>query len=789
MKYYNIALNMNLDKLFTYGSDIELSLNRRCIVPFGSGARTGIIVEEVTDSIPNYEVKPIIEVLDDSSILQDDLWKLSFWMSSYYQCSLGKVMFSMLPKGISVEIQSEFRMKDEERLRNEESELYSLIGNGEWHKVNETKAKHLFINYKKLENWESSGLIEIKRVYDQRVKIKVENYIFLNDDKLVVDKKLSKRALELYTYLKSREEIVSLREIAKDFSYHLVRTLKEKDLIKVIALEVHDNINLMPQRSKRKEVDLTDEQRVVIESIKSNLGMYGVDLLYGITGSGKTEVYIRIMEEVLSCGKNALLLVPEISLTPQAVDRFYSAFGENIAILHSHLSDRERLYEWNRIRNSESRIIIGARSAIFAPLSNIGLIVVDEEHEGSYKQDNNPRYNARDLAVIRGKINSCQVILGSATPSLESWYNAKSKKYNLYKMLKRPAGIVLPKVYVVDMRKERNKTLLSDELLEAISDRLERKEQVILFQNRRGYATFLQCKSCGEIIKCPHCDISMHYHSYNEEMRCHYCGYSKPVPRKCPVCGKYSYTYGAGGTQKLEDQVRAFFPSARVLRMDSDTATKKNSYDEMFELMNNQEIDILIGTQMISKGLDFPNVTLVGVILADITLNLPDFRASERTFQLLTQVAGRAGRGEKIGNVYIQTYMPEHYAIIRSSEQDFVSMAETELKLRESLSYPPHFRLARIVFTGSDRDKIKRLFDKNRLFFNQLSSLFTLEELRVLGPATCPIEKVRNRYRYHLIFKGSNVSIISSVLKFFKLKFHVDRSVKVDIDVDCSSLL
>ncbi|OQY38350.1 MAG: primosomal protein N' [Candidatus Cloacimonetes bacterium 4572_65] len=386
-----------------------------------------------------------------------------------------------------------------------------------------------------------------------------------------------------------------------------------KKLIKIIPLEVNEHITLLPVRKPRKIVELTHEQSKVIDDIDAVIDQYMVHLLYGITGSGKTEIYIRIMEKVLASGKNALLLVPEISLTPQAVDRFNSAFGEAIAILHSHLSDRERLQEWKRINGGECRIVIGARSAIFAPLTDLGLIIVDEEHEGSYKQDNTPRYNARDLAVIRGKLTNAPVILGSATPSLESWNNALSGKYKLHKLLKRPAGITLPEVYIIDLKKHKGDILLSEELLKAMKDRLLKKEQIILFQNRRGYSSFLQCKSCGELITCPNCDISMHYHNYTQEVTCHYCGYKKDVPRKCPSCDSYSFLYGAGGTQKLEEQVRGLFPTAKVLRMDSDTTTKKQSYSDMFEAMSEGAIDILIGTQMISKGLDFPNVTLVGV--------------------------------------------------------------------------------------------------------------------------------------------------------------------------------
>ncbi len=788
MKYYEIALNIDITNRFTYMSKTSQSLNRRCIVPFGNSIRTGIIVAEVKEINPKINYKEIIEVIDLADILAPDLWELSFWMSGYYHCGLGKAMFSMLPKGISVEIQSEIRIKDDKCLMQSANFLFQEIKSGSWFELDQLKAKYRQeLTYQLLEDLERKDYLEIKRVYDKKVKVKKANFIFLTD----IDEapKLSPKQLSAYELVKNSNNIIPLSELAKEYSYAIIKVLQEKSLIKVIPIEISDNIDLMPVRKDRKVVTLTDEQTTVIENIEKDLERYKVHLLYGITGSGKTEIYIRIMEKVLTLNKNALLLVPEISLTPQAVDRFYSAFGEKIAILHSHLSDRERLYEWKRIKNRECRIIIGARSAIFAPLEDIGLIVVDEEHEGSYKQDNSPRYNARDLAVIRSKINKCPLILGSATPSLESWNNAINGKYELNTLLERPAGIYLPKVNIIDMKKQKNDILISEELIEAIKANLAKKEQTILFQNRRGYSTFLQCKKCGELVTCPNCDISLHYHSYTEEVVCHYCGYRKPVPRKCDKCGNYSFMYGAGGTQKLEEQIKALFPSAKLLRMDSDTTSKKKSYTDMYEMMSDGSIDILIGTQMISKGLDFPNVTLVGVILADISLNLPDFRASERAFQLLTQVAGRAGRGDKVGEVYIQTYLPNHYAIQNASKQDFLKMAEIELKMRYNLFYPPHFRLARILFSHANEATILKLFREHQAYFDSLLNNYAYEELKVLGPTPAPLVKINNKYRYHLIFKGKDVAVISSVIKSFKEEFNKKVTIKIDIDIDPTTLL
>ena len=512
-------------------------------------------------------------------------------------------------------------------------------------------------------------------------------------------------------------------------------------------------------------------------------------LVFGITGSGKTEIYIELIIETIKQGKNALMLVPEISLTPQMVEKFYHVFGENIAVLHSSLNDRQRFNQWKKIKNNQCQIVIGARSAIFAPLANIGLIIVDEEHEGSYKQDNNPAYNGRDVAVMRAKINNCLCILGSATPSLESWQNAQNHKYELISLTERPYTAKLPIVNIIDMKDTKRGELISDFLRDKITERLEKKEQIILFQNRRGYSSYIQCLKCGDLFKCSECDISMSYHKYDMELCCHYCGKKQPVPRKGPSCGSYLFSYGAAGTEQIELWLKKTFPEARILRMDSDTTKKKDAYEAMFHSMKQGHIDILLGTQMISKGLDFPNVTLVGVISAEVSLNVPDFRAAERTFQLMTQVAGRSGRGDKEGEVVIQTYNPQHYSLIFAARQDFSPFAEQELSNRYELSYPPWSRMARFLISATDNKLLINNMQANKPALQDIVDKFKPKNVQVLGFAPAPLQRINNRFRFHLVIKAPNVSLLHQVLKEIETKLSFHKSIRINLDIDPMSLL
>ena len=794
MYHYDIALLVKIDSLFSYKYSTEIKKGCRVIVSFGNTVRTGIVWQQSKRLSSEIKYKNILEIIDKEPIINEELLYIAKWISNYYSCSLGHSLFSMLPTGLNIQLQQKIKkIKDgilkesngfSERIMNE---LSSIV----FTDISDIKDK-LKMNdfYYWIEQMEEAGLVEIERVYDARIKKKIANFIVLN--KLDKIPHLVEKQESAFNIIKNTGKDFPLAEIAHKFSYSIVKSLRNKGLIRIEQREIKSDYEITRSTTERKKIELTDEQKNIRKKIISSLdqNIFKTFLLYGITGSGKTEIYIHAINSCLKKGKTALLLVPEIALTPQMVQRFFHAFKEDIAILHSHLNDREKLNQWKKIRSGKCKIVIGARSAIFAPLENIGIIIIDEEHENSFKQDKTPRYNARDIAVVRAKKANAVVILGSATPSLESWQNTKSNKFQLLKLQKRPLAYQLPSVKIIDMKKEKDhKLIIAKELIKKIENRLSNKEQVILLQNRRGYSSFVQCISCGKLFKCPKCNISLKYHSISLDLICHYCGYKTKMPRNCPDCKNYLFKFGAPGTQQIEKHLKILFPTAKILRMDSDTTRKKDSYDSMFRRMQNGNIDILLGTQMIAKGLDFPNVTLVGVISADIGLNFPDFRAAEKTFQLLTQVAGRSGRGEKPGEVFIQTYNPEHYAITSAMKQDFELFAERELSLRKTLHYPPFYRIARMIFSGKDEKQLKTQFNYNKQIFLKLRTLFKPSELLVLGPVPAPIEKLKDNFRYHILLKASSVSAMSKAITFLKENLKISSVVKQTIDVDPSSLL
>ncbi|HIE11711.1 MAG TPA: primosomal protein N', partial [Kiritimatiellae bacterium] len=512
-----------------------------------------------------------------------------------------------------------------------------------------------------------------------------------------------------------------------------------------------------------------------------------VVLLFGVTGSGKTEVYLGAIAEVLQRGQGAIVLVPEISLTPQTVERFRSRFGDTVAVLHSGLSEGERHDEWHRLNRGEARIAIGARSALFAPVRNPGLIVVDEEHETTYKQEETPRYHARDVAVMRGRQEGCAVVLGSATPSLETYYNAVRGKYRLVELPVRVDHRRMPTVRVVDMRVEAEKAglrVISADLLEAVRLRLERGEQVMFFLNRRGFASALICPRCGYAAACADCSVTMTYHLQGPRLLCHLCGREQKVPARCPQCGDKTFRYAGVGTQRVEQVAARLFPGAVVQRMDSDITTRRGAHRRILWDFRAGKIDILIGTQMIAKGLDFPNVTLVGVIYADIMLHMPDFRAAERTFQLLTQVAGRAGRGELSGEVVVQTFTPYHPAIQAARSLDFRTFYDQEVEFRRELAYPPFARLACVRFRGESEAAVKETAERLKHAVEP-----ELSGTAISGPAPAPVAKVRGKFRYQLLLRSRGIRTVCRALKDILRRFRAPRGVEITVDVDPVSLL
>lgn len=577
-----------------------------------------------------------------------------------------------------------------------------------------------------------------------------------------------------------QEKGLVIKNELTNISLSALNTLVKK---KILVEEKKEHYRIQYKNEKTIKKVLTDDQQNVVNEIENTNDQ--VYLLHGVTGSGKTEVYIELIEKQLSLGRSSIVLVPEISLTPQMVSRFQARFGDKIAALHSALSDGEKYDEWRRIARGEATIVIGARSAMFAPLKNIGIIIVDEEHSDSYKQsDPNPRYNAIQVAIKRAEYHKCKVVLGSATPSLESYARAQKGVYHLVNLLKRVNGKELPEVMLVDLNEEMktNNSYFSKVLIDSIKECLKNNEQIILLLNRRGHSSFITCKNCGYTFKCPNCDITLTYHKSSNTLRCHYCGYGDKKANTCPQCHEEAINDLGCGTEKIEEELKQEI-NCKILRMDYDTTSRKGSHEKMIEAFKNHEYDILLGTQIVAKGLDFSNVTLVGVINADTSLNIPDFRSSENTFSLLSQVAGRSGRSEKPGKVIIQTYNKDHYAIKYTKTHDYLSFYKYEMNIRKTLKYPPYYYLSYIKLSGIDMNyifgeanKIKRSFDRNLYGFD------------ILGPTPCTIFRINNIYRYGIILKYKKEDNLKEILEKILDHYKNNRNIKIDIDFNPSQI-
>src|SRR3989337_2948948 len=535
---------------------------------------------------------------------------------------------------------------------------------------------------------------------------------------------------------------------------------------------------------------LTAPQKDVLVKLSDSIsgGSFAVHLLHGITGSGKTEVYMSALEETVKRGRRGIVLVPEIALTPQLIMRFVSRFGDKVAWLHSGLTEAERRCEWIRIREGNVDVVIGVRSAVFAPVDKLGLVVVDEEHEHTYKQEEGFRFNARDVAVMRAKLSKAAVILGSATPSLESYYNTGVGKYSCLSLPDRINNLPLPSVRIVDLRKKYGFSIFTDELLDAIKSGIERGEQSLLFLNRRGFSPFLLCLDCGHSPECPNCSVSLTYHKGDGNLCCHYCDYKITPPDACPQCKGSRWKAFGAGTERVEEELKRLIPDARIVRMDRDTTTKKHAHHHIFRRMEKREADILIGTQMVTKGLDLPEITLVGVLLADSTLHLPDFRSAARTFQFLTQVSGRSGRGDKTGEVIVQTFSPDHYSIRHASMHDFAGFYEAETSFRKALGYPPYKRLVRVLIKGNSKESVQ----SSSVKFREILDSNKKSAIDILGPVPAPFSKMRGKYRWHILLKGGETRPLNSLIRRALHLFSSDeahKGVQVEVDVDPLSLL
>lgn len=806
-----------LDRIFHYSIPPALReclrIGSRVIVPFGNRTLGGY-VSGFSETPGVSGVKDIIDVTDEDSLLSEDLLTLAGWISEKYMCSKVEAVRAMLPARtrtaaghkyiFPLENNDLFHEEKVKLLNAAEKNIYELVlksgavsSRELREKLGNTKAG------KVLKKLTESGLVRVSEgVMPEAGPRVIQTVSVAPDLDLVKVIDSLKRAPKQAAVLKAAAEKgpLSIGELVEMSATNsgVVRELIKKGFLTRQSFETRRDPYGSKSFEQTKPLELTRPQADVLENINTALNnrKHQVFLLYGVTGSGKTEVYLQAIDKCLKQGRQAIVLVPEISLTPQMVERFKGRFGELVAVLHSRLSAGERFDEWKLIKAGKVKVVVGARSAVFAPFDDPGLIIIDEEHESSYKQEDNPKYHAREAAIARARLGNGVVILGSATPSVESYTRAAAGKYSLLRLPDRVANRPMPEVTVVDLRDELNsgnRSIFSRLLVKKIQAVLERKEQVILFLNRRGYSTFVICRECGLVMNCPKCSITLTFHSGENLLRCHYCDFRRKAPDICPKCGSKSIRHFGIGTQKVEEEVLKRFPDAKTARMDMDTTSTKGSHERILEDFKKRRVDILIGTQMIAKGLDFPGVTLVGVITADTALNLPDFRSAEKTFQLLTQVAGRAGRGELPGEVVVQTYNPEHYSIINARQHDYRSFFAEEIKVREAMEYPPYSSLIRILIYGMEENSVIRGAEVLAHELNRLVNIHDMGlEQPILGPAPAALNKLRNRYRWQICIKGKQGQQVRQIAKTAIENIEVSpwfSNLGVSIDVDPLSIL
>lgn len=805
--FCDVALAVPLDTVFTYSvpEDMQPIVGGRVLVPFRQQRLSGIVTE-LHDRKPSVKTKNILSVLDTTPVLDEQLLQLGKWIAEYYLAPLGEVFRTMLP------LNAEFKRTIAYRITEQgHNMLYETSTGG-------------------------SSLRSHKTPDEQMAEIRILE--FLSDDEMVKEETLRAGARATKALLAgmvrkkwiTREDLSDAQDAARTVKVAVLKSAEgklngnQRTLIEALAaaggkLSVEHLRELAVPRTtlstlvKRQMVELLDEpadftisqfkarpspfdfqfsaeQKKALNQIQQNVAArkFTGMLLHGITGSGKTAVYLAAMRSVLQAGRSAILLVPEIGLTPAVAADLHQIFGKEVAILHSALSDKERAEQWHRIRRGEARIVVGTRSAVFAPVSDLALIIVDEEHDSSYKQEEMPRYHARDVAVVRAKMSYATIVLGSATPSLESYFNAKKNKYTLLELRDRVEQRPLPEVEIIDMRQEFQETgheqVISRKLAEEIRERLERKEQVMALLNRRGYSPVVMCRACGQKLECKNCAIALTHHKRSHRMECHYCGFMAPVPKNCAQCGsEYVYFIGTG-SEKLEELLHGMFPQARIGRLDRDTVRSHQDFERTLGALNHGELDLLVGTQMIAKGHDIHGVTLVGVVGADMALGFPDFRAAERTFQLLTQVAGRAGRGQTPGRVVLQTYFPDHYAVQFAAAHDFLGFYEKELQFRSWMHYPPYSSLANVLVRSPKLNEalewsglLGKWFEKTRH-----------EGIRVLGPAAAPLVRLKQDYRYHFVLKSPSREKLNGVLRAM-LNYAAERKIpRTQLIVDMDAL-
>lgn len=763
----------------------------RVIVPFGPRKIQGFVTEIKAES-EFKKLREISEPMDLEPVLNKELLELGNWLTENTLCFKIYAYQAMLPAALKAKYEKKVKLSLGVTLSDLPAALHEVFDKGEeilW----EDALKNGLVPI--LQREAAKGLLEV--IYLVKGKLNKKKLRFVSPLLSPADLEAEFNALPLRAqkqkdalrYFVHNPEPIELRQLAADLkiSAATVRALVEKGLLTEQDKEVYRDPFENRTFTRTEPLPLTIDQQEAMGPILGSIEnkVHEVFLLYGVTGSGKTEIYLQSIQDVIEKGKEAIVLVPEIALTPQMVNRFKGRFGNLVAVLHSGLSAGEKYDEWRKIQRKEVKVVVGARSAIFAPFENLGIIIIDEEHETSYKQEEMPRYHARDVAIERAQKYNCPVVLGSATPSLESFARAQKGVYKLLSLPNRMNQRALPAVEIIDMReelREGNRSMFSRKLLELLKERIDRKEQSVLFLNKRGHSSFVMCRDCGYVMNCPNCDISLTYHRVHEQMKCHYCGYESHVPTQCPECSSDYIRYFGTGTQKVEDELGKILPEARVIRMDVDTTGKKGSHERLLKEFHEGKADILLGTQMIAKGLDFPNITLVGVLSADTMLHLPDFRSSEKTFQLLTQVSGRAGRHELPGEVIIQTYTPEHYSVELAGTQDYDLFYNREMMMRKAHHYPPFYYLALITVSHEQLITVVGATEKITAFVRSRIS----NQAVVLGPAASPIPRINNRYRYHCLIKYKREPELSKTLKAILDQYQNDpkSGLLVSIDVN-----
>ncbi|MBW2592380.1 MAG: primosomal protein N' [Deltaproteobacteria bacterium] len=776
------------------------TVGRRVLVPFGRRSITGYILGSPKRPVPE-KLKFILDILDEKPLFPSSMLPFFKWISDYYLHPIGEVIRSALPGGLNVfdmltltlTVQGRRALHRKSGTPMEKMVLKHLL-KGPCSSKNLNRHLKTEVPRAVIHNLERSGwVLKTRELKQGRAKPMTHRFVSLVRSDIPDDRFYTARK-QIMDLLESHDGI-SLKKLKSTLPGHTgyLNFLKDGGYIAVTSKQVYRD-PLGDPVSPDQPPELTPAQQHVIATVRESIGKEFITyLLAGVTGSGKTEVYMHLAAEVIKTGRSVLVLVPEIALISQTERCFRGRFGECVAVLHSGLSTGERYDQWRKIMDHKASIVIGARSAIFSPLKHIGLIVVDEEHDTSYKQDGGLRYNAKDLAVVRAKLNGCIAILGSATPSLQSIYNVYTGKFRQVSLTRRIRQMPMPKVDIVDLRKNRDSRgiarFITPRLQTAMQETLQRGDQILLFLNRRGFASFPICAACGEGIRCKHCDITLTLHRQINAYKCHYCGYTMAATSPCPSCGSSRIKHMGLGTEKLEDWIASIFPEARVTRMDTDTTRRKGSILKILKDLNNHAIDILIGTQMVAKGHDFPGITLVGIVCADLSLGFPDFRAGEKTFQLLAQVAGRAGRGTVPGRVIMQTYNPDHFSILAAMNHDFKAFYNAEIKFRKTLNYPPFSRMIQLKLSGKDKKETGNLArDLGSLCLNlttDFKKVFSTVE--VLGPVESPITRIAKYHRWQILLKNQNIRILQKFVRqlFADNKNTLNRpGVRLAIDVD-----